>query len=72
VLWTREIRPAPFKVRCGLIAFIGDEEEYPCHFGYKIGYGIFYSIGSSPEKEPEKALRIGKKYLQILHRQQKT
>jgi uncharacterized repeat protein (TIGR04076 family) len=26
-----------FKVRCKLIAFTGDEEKFPCHFGYKIG-----------------------------------
>ena len=32
----------PFKVRCRLIAFMGDEEEYPCHFGYKIGDEFIY------------------------------
>lgn len=26
-----------FKVRCRLIDFGGDEELFPCHFGYKIG-----------------------------------
>ena len=32
----------PFKVRFRLIAFMGDEEKYPCHFGYKIGDEIIY------------------------------
>jgi uncharacterized repeat protein (TIGR04076 family) len=32
----------PFKVRCRLVAFMGDAEEYPCHFGYKIGDEIIY------------------------------
>ena len=32
----------PFKVRCRLIAFMGDEEKYPCHFGYKIGDEFIY------------------------------
>lgn len=27
----------PFKVRCKLVAFMGDEERFPCHFDYKIG-----------------------------------
>ena len=27
----------PFKVRCKLSAFMGDEERFPCHFDYKIG-----------------------------------
>ncbi len=32
----------PFKVRCRLIAFMGDEERFPCHFGYKIGEEFIY------------------------------
>jgi len=32
----------PFKIRCRLAAFMGDEEEYPCHFGYKIGDEFIY------------------------------
>jgi uncharacterized repeat protein (TIGR04076 family) len=32
----------PFKVRCRLVAFMGDEKEYPCHFGYKIGDEFVY------------------------------
>ena len=32
----------PFKVRCRLIAFMGDEEKYPCHFGYQIGDEFTY------------------------------
>jgi len=32
----------PFKVRCRLVAFMGDPEEYPCHFGYEIGDEIIY------------------------------
>jgi uncharacterized repeat protein (TIGR04076 family) len=31
-----------FKVRCKLIAFHGDVETFPCHFGYKIGDEFFY------------------------------
>jgi uncharacterized repeat protein (TIGR04076 family) len=31
-----------FKVRCKLIAFRGDVETFPCHFGYKIGDEIYY------------------------------
>lgn len=27
----------PFKVRCILVGFMGDEERFPCHFNYKIG-----------------------------------
>jgi len=33
-----------FKVKCTLIAFEGDEKEYPCHFNYKIG-DVFYYDG---------------------------
>jgi uncharacterized repeat protein (TIGR04076 family) len=32
----------PFKIRFKLVAFMGDTEEYPCHFGYKIGDEIIY------------------------------
>ena len=32
----------PFKVRCRLIDFMGDEENYPCHFRYKIGEEFIY------------------------------
>jgi len=31
-----------FKVRCRLIAFDGDEEQFPCHFNYRIGEEFFY------------------------------
>jgi len=31
-----------FKVRCRLIAFDGDEENFPCHFNYRIGDEIYY------------------------------
>jgi len=31
-----------FKVRCRLIAFEGDEKNYPCHFNYKIGDEFYY------------------------------
>lgn len=31
-----------FKVRCKLIAFLGDEKKFPCHFGYKIGDEFYY------------------------------
>ena len=31
-----------FKVKCKLIAFEGDEKEYPCHFNYKIGDEFYY------------------------------
>jgi uncharacterized repeat protein (TIGR04076 family) len=31
-----------YKVRCRLLGFEGDEQLYPCHFGYKIGDEIFY------------------------------
>ena len=31
-----------FKVKATLIRFAGDEEKYPCHFGYKIGDEIIY------------------------------
>jgi uncharacterized repeat protein (TIGR04076 family) len=31
-----------FKVRCKFISFLGDEEKFPCHFGYKKGDEIFY------------------------------
>ncbi len=32
----------PFKVRFRLTAFMGNEKEYPCHFGYKIGDEFVY------------------------------
>jgi uncharacterized repeat protein (TIGR04076 family) len=31
-----------FKVRCQLRAFFGNEEIFPCHFGYKIGDEFYY------------------------------
>ncbi|MCK4862725.1 MAG: TIGR04076 family protein [Dehalococcoidales bacterium] len=31
-----------FKVRCKLIEFVADVEEYPCHFHYKIGDEFHY------------------------------
>jgi len=31
-----------FKVRCKLIAFEGDEAQFPCHFNYKIGDEFCY------------------------------
>jgi uncharacterized repeat protein (TIGR04076 family) len=27
----------PFKVRCRLVAWLGDEKSFPCHFNYKLG-----------------------------------
>ncbi len=32
----------PFKVRCKLVAFTGDPDNFPCHFGYQIGDGFTY------------------------------
>ena len=32
----------PFKIRFRLTAFMGNVEEYPCHFGYKIGDEFIY------------------------------
>ncbi|MEM2292653.1 MAG: hypothetical protein QXU81_10325 [Candidatus Bathyarchaeia archaeon] len=32
----------PFKVRAKLVSFLGDEEKYPCHFGYRIGDEIIF------------------------------
>jgi uncharacterized repeat protein (TIGR04076 family) len=32
----------PFKIRFRLVAFMGNVEEYPCHFGYKIGDEFVY------------------------------
>ncbi len=31
-----------YKVKCRLVAFIGDIEHFPCHFGYKIGDEFMY------------------------------
>ena len=31
-----------FKVRCKLIGFEGDTENYPCHFHYKIGDEFYF------------------------------
>lgn len=31
-----------FKVRCKVISYEGDPENFPCHFGYKIGDAIYY------------------------------
>ena len=33
----------PFKVRCKLVAFVGDAENFPCHFDYKIGDEFTYN-----------------------------
>lgn len=33
-----------FKVKCTLIAFVGDEKNFPCHFHYKLG-DVFYYDG---------------------------
>lgn len=32
----------PFKVKCRFVSFMGDEERFPCHFGYKIGDQFIY------------------------------
>jgi len=32
----------PFKVRCTLVCFMGDEERFPCHFNYKIGDSFIF------------------------------
>lgn len=32
----------PFKVRCRFIQFMGDEEKFPCQFGYKEGDEFIY------------------------------
>lgn len=32
----------PFKIRFRLVDFMGNVEEYPCHFGYEIGDEIIY------------------------------
>jgi uncharacterized repeat protein (TIGR04076 family) len=31
-----------FKVKATMIGFAGDEERYPCHFGYKVGDEIIF------------------------------
>lgn len=31
-----------FKVQCRLLAFMGDTENFPCHFGYKVGDRFTY------------------------------
>jgi len=33
----------PFKVRCKLVAFVGDVENFPCHFDYQIGDEFTYN-----------------------------
>lgn len=35
----------PFKVRCKLVAFLGDVDSFPCHFDYKIGDEFTYDGG---------------------------
>ena len=32
-----------YKVKCRLIDFLGDVENFPCHFGYKIGDEFIYN-----------------------------
>ena len=32
----------PFKVRCKLVSFMGDFDNFPCHFDYKIGDEFYY------------------------------
>lgn len=32
----------PFKVRCKLVAWTGDHDNFPCHFNYSIGDEFFY------------------------------
>ena len=31
-----------YKVKCRLVAFLGDAEHFPCHFGYEIGDEFIY------------------------------
>ena len=31
-----------YKVKCRLVAFLGDVENFPCHFGYRIGDEFIY------------------------------
>ena len=31
-----------YKVKCTVVAFMGDIEHFPCHFGYKIGDSFIY------------------------------
>jgi len=31
-----------YKVKCKLVAFLGDIEHFPCHFGYEIGDEFIY------------------------------
>jgi uncharacterized repeat protein (TIGR04076 family) len=31
-----------YKVRCKLVKFEGDDQTFPCHFGYEIGEEIYY------------------------------
>lgn len=33
----------PFKVRCRLVAFTGDPDNFPCHFDYQIGDEFTYN-----------------------------
>jgi uncharacterized repeat protein (TIGR04076 family) len=32
----------PFKVRCKLVSFTGDPDNFPCHFDYRIGDEFYY------------------------------
>ena len=32
----------PFKVKCTLVSFTGDPENFPCHFNYEIGDAFIY------------------------------
>jgi uncharacterized repeat protein (TIGR04076 family) len=32
----------PFKVKCTLVSFTGDPENFPCHFNYEIGDAFTY------------------------------
>lgn len=32
----------PFKVKAVLVAFLGDEEKYPCQFGHKVGDEVIF------------------------------
>jgi len=33
----------PFKVKCTLVSFTGDEKRFPCHFDYKTGDSFTYN-----------------------------
>ena len=56
-----------FKVKATVISFSGDEEKYPCHFGYKLGDEIIFDGEKLIGRICTQILPLLGKYIPLLH-----